>query len=448
MFRKLTSLVLALIMVLSMASFAVAEETAPVPVPEGRRVVTFWHSMTSKNLEATQYIVDQFNASQDEIWVEASYQGGYDECLTKLKSGFMAQSAPDVFMMYELGTNYLANSGYVIPFEDRLVNDPVVELDDVVDVLRNYYTVDGKMQCFPYNPSSNILYYNKTAFEAAGVELPKTLGGYADIAEALTTKGGVKYPMVIRIYGWVFENFLAGAGGYYLNNENGRAGLATALEYTESEQGKKVMELWKKLVDDGVVLNLGTNGTDCRTAFLAGDAAAYIASTANLRTIQSGADGKFEVGVAYMPVIEEDAATAVLIGGANLWMYKSGDQQRQDDAWEFVKFFAGDPQWGAYFSEQSGYFAGRKSAYETESYVAYLEANPAARVAINQLLDSPINTITAGANCGCMTELRQIWEQNFSNYLDGSCDLEETLEIMREEANSAIELYNEVNGLV
>ena len=157
MFRKLTSLVLALMMVLSMASFAAAEETAPVPAPEGRRVVTFWHSMTSKNLEATQYIVDQFNASQDEIWVEASYQGGYDECLTKLKSGFMAQSAPDVFMMYELGTNYLANSGYVIPFEDRLVNDPVVELDDVVDVLRNYYTVDGKMQCFPYNPSSNIL---------------------------------------------------------------------------------------------------------------------------------------------------------------------------------------------------------------------------------------------------------------------------------------------------
>ena len=139
---------------------------------------------------------------------------------------------------------------------------------------------------------------------------------------------------------------------------------------------------------------------------------------------------------------------AVLIGGANLWMYKSGDEQRQDDAWEFVKFFAGDPQRGAYFSEKSGYFAGRKSAYETESYAAYLESNPGARVAINQLLDSPINTITAGANCGCMTELRQIWEQNFSNYLDGSCDLEETLEIMREEANSAIELYNEVNGLV
>jgi len=58
--------------------------------------------------------------------------------------------------MFELGTNYLANSGYVIPFEDRLAADPVVELDDVVDVLRNYYTLDGKMQCFPYNPSSNI----------------------------------------------------------------------------------------------------------------------------------------------------------------------------------------------------------------------------------------------------------------------------------------------------
>ena len=132
--KKLFAVLLAVAMMLSLACSAMAE--APAAIPEGRRVITFWHSMSGGNLDALNEIVADFNNSQDEIWVDASYQGAYDECLTKLKSAFTAASAPDVFMMFELGANYLANSGYVIPFQDRFDEEPFMDLNDIVDVLR------------------------------------------------------------------------------------------------------------------------------------------------------------------------------------------------------------------------------------------------------------------------------------------------------------------------
>lgn len=442
--KKLFAIILAVAMMLSLACSAVAE--APAAIPEGRRVITFWHSMSGGNLDALNEIVADFNNSQDEIWVDASYQGAYDECLTKLKSAFTASSAPDVFMMFELGANYLANSGYVIPFQDRFDEEPFMDLNDIVDVLRNYYTINGKLQCFPFNPSSELMYYNVDAFEAAGVEVPTTLAGIADVADKLVATGMVKYALAMPIYGWTFENLVAGMGGYYLNNENGRAGVATELEYTESGIGAEIMKVWKDLVDKGYAFNYGTSNADARSGFMASDCALVIYSTASLRTIQNGSN--FKVGAHYLPVMTEGAPTAVLIGGANLWMYKSGDEQRQNDAWKFVRFYAENVEETAKFSKASGYFAVRKSAFELDSYAAYLAENPAAKVAVQQLLDSPVSLVTAGANTGCMTELRQIWQNTFAKYLGNELTLEEAMDEMRMLSNDALEYYNEVNGLV
>jgi len=208
--KKFFAFALVLMMLLSCSAMA---EQAAAAVPEGRRVITFWHSMKSSNLTALEGVVERFNNSQDEIWVEASYQGEYDECLTKLKSAFGANTAPDVFMMFELGANYLANSGYVVPFQDCYDADPIMELDDLVDVLRNYYTINGKLQCYPFNPSSLIMYYNADLFTEAGVAVPTTLAEIAEVAPALMATGKVKYVIGLGIYGWNFENFLAGYGG-------------------------------------------------------------------------------------------------------------------------------------------------------------------------------------------------------------------------------------------
>jgi len=205
------------------------------------------------------------------------------------------------------------------------------------------------------------------------------------------------------------------------------------------------MQTWKQLCTDGYAYNYGTKNSDSRVAFCSGDTALCLYSTASLRSITKAAS--FTVGAAYLPTVEKDAQTAVLIGGANLWMYNSGDAQRQADAWEFVKYYASHPEETATFSEETGYFAVRKSAYDLPEYAAYLTENPNAKVAVQQLLDSPISLVTAGANTGCMTELRQIWQDTMNKYLQDELTLDQAIDEMRLLSNDAIEFYNEVNGL-
>lgn len=433
--RKLVSLALVLALV--------ATCFASVAMAEGKRTVTFWHCFGGTIGEAFQKNVDAFNASQDEIVVDASYQGSYDDTLTKLKAALPAGTGPDVFQMFELGTCYLSGTDYVIPFQDMLDKDPYLSLDQVEGVLRNYYTVNGKMMCIPVNPSSPIMYYNKTAFDKAGItEIPTTFAEIEAIAEKLTSvEGNPKYAMGLSIYGWFFENLLAGTNNYYVNNENGRKAAATAIDYDTNGGGKLVLESWKRLVDNGTCYNFGVDNDGSKAAFIAGDTAITFESTAQLTTITKGAE--FEVGTAYLPSVLDKSIGGVLIGGANLWLTKQPDEQRVQDAWTFIKYMtSAEP--AAAFSMATGYFAANTSAYEVPAYVEYLKENPNANVALNQLHDSPLNNVTAGAFVGVMAELRQIWQEQMDLYLQGGFgSTEEALAEMAAQGNSAIEYYNQ-----
>lgn len=73
--KKITALLLALLMALSLCSFACAEEQPTL--------VRFWHNRSSgANLEACEKAVDEFNntiGKEKNIFVEATYQGGYPD---------------------------------------------------------------------------------------------------------------------------------------------------------------------------------------------------------------------------------------------------------------------------------------------------------------------------------------------------------------------------------
>ncbi len=419
--------------------------------PAGRRTVTFWHCFGGVIGEAVQAVIDNFNASQDEIWVEGIFQGGYDECLTKLKAAMPAGTGPDMWQMFELGTTFLASSGYAIPFQDMLDKDPYITIDDIEPALRRYYTyqVDGqpKMLCIPFNPSTPIMYYNKTAFKEAGLDPenpPTTFAEIVAIADKLTVKDGgtiTRNAMGIPIYGWFFENFLAGIGANYVNNNNGRTDIATAIEFTENGTGKQVLETWKKLVDDGIVYNYGVDNAASRAGFIAGQTCIMLESTAQLSTLLTSIDGQFELGTAYLPSMLEKSENAVIIGGANLWLAKSDDEQKVQDAWTFIKY-ATSAAVSAQFSQSTGYFCANTKAYEEQSFKDYLKERPNFLTAINQLHDCPDNYATNGASVGVMPELRAIFQEQMSLYLEDVQSVEETLTNIADAGNAAIANYN------
>lgn len=204
--------------------------------------ITFWHAMGGVNGEATQKLVDDFNASQDEIEVHAEYQGTYDDTITKLKAAMQSGNLPDVCQMYDVGTKFMADSGYIIPVED-MFETTGYEKGTVMDVITSYYSVEGKQYAMPFNVSTPMLYYNKDVFEKAGLDPetpPATYEEVMEYAEKIVESGAAPVGYSQAIYGWFFEQQIAGLGAYYGNNDNGRTSAMTQVDFDQNGAGLKV----------------------------------------------------------------------------------------------------------------------------------------------------------------------------------------------------------------
>ena len=99
------------------------------------------------------------------------------------------------------------------------------------------------------------------------------------------------------VYGWFVEQLLAVSGAYYTDNGNGRDAAATEAVFN-SPEGVKILQWWKDMYDSGSFGNYGRTTVDTRNAFLAGQTAMFIDSTAVLRGMIDGSEGSSSWGPA------------------------------------------------------------------------------------------------------------------------------------------------------
>jgi len=240
---------------------------------------------------------------------------------------------------------------------------------------------------------------------------------------------------------------LAVSGGYYANNENGRAAPATEASFN-SPEGEKILEWWKANVDEGIMANYGRKTVDTRNAFLAGQTAMFIDSTAVLRGMMDSTADKFEIGTAFLPRPDEAAFDkwGTVIGGGSLWMIKDRPDEEKACAWDFIKFMASAPE-QAYWQTMSGYFPIRKSAYNEALAVEWMEKYPPFTTAIDQLHASPVNTVTQGGLIGVFPSARQTIENAIEEVLAGKNSPQEALDKAAAEVTTAIDDYNASMGI-
>ena len=329
--------------------------------------ITFWHSMGGKGGEAINSLVEEFNNSQDKIKVVAEYQGSYDDSINKLKSSALSNSGPDVMQLYDIGTKWMIDSEYAIPMQD-MVDKNDYDISSLEKNILDYYTIDDKLYSMPFNSSTPILFYNKTAFTEAGLtdeDIPTNFNEIIEVANKLAIKNGEqvsRYGYAMQIYGWFFEQFLIKQGLDYADEGNGRSGDATEVVFDSNNGGLNIVEGWKRLVDSGVVGNFGRDGQNTLDAFSSGSVAMIVASTANLGDLKSKIGDSFELGTAYFPAVSEGDEGGVSVGGASLWIMDKGDEEKQDAAFEFIKFMV-SAESQVKWAQATGYFSVSTEAY-------------------------------------------------------------------------------------
>ncbi|WP_339226094.1 ABC transporter substrate-binding protein [Oceanobacillus sp. FSL K6-2867] len=383
--KKLSYLIMFTVMVLILAACGNNEATGSSGNSEsdsegdGPIEITYWYAWGDKIGENNENLVEQFNEMQDEIHVTAEFQGSYDELHSKTQAAFAAGNAPEVTQNEIASIETFAKSGMTQDLTAFVEEDAdEIDMDDFNPGLMGNSYVDDKLYGLPYLRSTPIVYINKTMFEEKGID-PASIQTWEDFqsaAEKLTDDEHVGISMPVDI--WFYEAFVAQAGGEMVN-ENGEIVF-------NGEGGVEALNLWKGMVESGSMRVPGGEPLQAadmaRQDFATGRAGMYFSSTADLTLmLQLAEENGYELETIMFP---ENEQRSVPTGGANLVMTSGLDEEKQQAAWEFIKFMTASEQ-TAYASEYTGYLPSRLSAVESDTMQELYEEKPQFKVAVDQL---------------------------------------------------------------
>ncbi|MCI8888148.1 MAG: carbohydrate ABC transporter substrate-binding protein [Hungatella sp.] len=176
---------------------------------------------------ATQKAAEAFMAKYPNIKVECEYgawDGWTEKCATQLNGG----TAPDLM---QVNWNWLYQfSGDGSAFAD--INSlSAIDLSGFPENIVNQCVVGGKLQAVPISTTGKCFFWNKTTFEKAGLDTPKTIEDLINAGTVFKEKlGDDSYPLAMYQY----ERMLLML--YYLEAKYGKEWVVDgAVNYTYDE---------------------------------------------------------------------------------------------------------------------------------------------------------------------------------------------------------------------
>ncbi|MDQ1431687.1 MAG: sn-glycerol 3-phosphate transport system substrate-binding protein [Actinomycetota bacterium] len=411
--------------------------------------ITMWHWMTRANETTLQKIVDGFNSSQRDVKVNLVNQVDWEATLAKYKSGLASGDLPDIVQLQETDQQQMIDTQTVLPASVCAKADKY-SFSDFLPRVVSYFTVQGTQYAMPFNTSGPVLYYNKKAFTAAGLDAntpPKTLADVRTAAQKLKA-GGVSAPLGLKVDPIFFEHWTAMADRLFANNGNGRKARATQATF-DTPVGRQIFSWMSGMVKDGLATtnsDLGADAADDLLGIRNGTHAMAIDSSAALGTIKAvlaaGNDPNIELGVAPLPAPGTGGSKGgVFVQGGELFMVNKSSPAKQAAAWQFLKYLD-QPDNITAWAIGTGYVPIRKSSAASSAMQQYWAQNPGFKVAYDQLLGGSDSIASAGSVIGDNKGVRDaVRDGENSMFLQGK-DPKAALAATAQAATTAIDDYN------
>jgi sn-glycerol 3-phosphate transport system substrate-binding protein len=365
--------------------------------------ITYWHALTVANEQELKKLTAQFNDSQHDVHVSLSGAPSYPDNLTRLRAGLGTRALPDLYQGEDVELQTMIDSGAVMPAAACLKADHASTTDLVPRVVA-YYSVTGVLYPMPFNDSNPVLYYNKVAFQKAGLDPgkpPTTLDEVKADAAKIVQSGAAKYGIALKTDSWLIEHWLAKANQTLVNNGNGRTARATKVTF-DTPTTVALFTWIHDMVSSKLALSTGASDFNHYIAVGNGTAAMTIDTSAALGTIfQRLAAGEYQgvhVGTAAMPGLANSTG-GVLVGGAANYIINRSSPAKQAAAYEFAKFLA-QPQTQSDWAAATGYVPVSRGATTLKPLTDKWIAQPGFKVAFDQLLQGVTSDATAGPVIG------------------------------------------------
>ncbi|MDF2484202.1 MAG: extracellular solute-binding protein [Herbinix sp.] len=268
--KKVVVLLLAMLMVLSLAACGKTEEKTEAPVstveatkaPEAQQPAeepadtkepvtikfSWWGGDTRH--EATMKAVEKFMETYDWITVETQY-GAWTGWEESMATAFATQTAPDV---NQVNWNWITSfSSDGSAFKNLNDYSGTIALDGFNKTALEQCTVAGELQAVPVSMTGRIFYWNKATFDKAGIATPTTLEELYAAGETFKTVLGEDfYPIALGEYDRMILMV------YYLESVYGKPWVVdNQLQYTK-EEVQVGLEFIKSLEDKHVTPSIET----------------------------------------------------------------------------------------------------------------------------------------------------------------------------------------------
>jgi len=396
--------------------------------------INWWHAMGSANGERVAKIAADFNASQSDFKVIATYKGNYTENMTAGIAAFRSGNPPHILQVFEVGTATMMNAkGAIKPvyevFEAGGVDfDPSEYLSTVV----GYYTSpEGKILSMPFNSSTPILWYNKDLFKKAGISYPPRTFDEIEMVAGKLKAIGQKCAISFGWQSWVLiENMGAWHNVATGTKDNGFSGVDTEFTFNDDVRTAIVERIaqWGK---DGTFKYGGRRG-DSLPLFNNGECAMWMNSSAYLGGIRKNAT--FEFGTAMLPVLDGYQPQNSIIGGATLWVFEGKSDEEYRGVAEFFKYLS-KPEVQAWWHQETGYLPITYAAYELSKEQGYYKDTPDAETALIQMtLNDPTN-VSGGIRFGNFVQVRDVINEELEAIWAGDKTAKEGLDAAVERGN-------------
>lgn len=224
----------------------------------------------------------------------------------------------------------------------------------------------------PYGRSTPLLYFNRDALTAAGLDesIFATWSTFAENAPALVggeTEVAFAYGAGAGYGAWLLQGAVWAFGGHYSD-----ADFNILIAEPEAVAAG---EFFRQSVQDGWGITTQTHEVD----FINKVGAAILSGSSAIAQFAEAAS--FEIGTAFLP---EETQFGCSTGGNGLAILNTAPQEVQEAATAYISFLTNTEN-TTYSSQTTGYMPVRTSAIESAEEQAFLDANPNNRVSIDQL---------------------------------------------------------------
>ena len=339
--------------------------------------LTFWHSMSIYQGDALERLVDEYNKSQERVYVDLVFQGLYGEMKTKLTQAVRTGNEPDIAQVAIEYLDVFIQNKSVEPITERILEE---DRQDILSQFWSGVSRDREVYAYPFNLSVQVLYYNRDAFVETGLnpdKPPKTWDDVIEYGKILTRdrdNNGIvdQWGVLISLEGvFGFTPLIRQVGGEFLNQERTRA-------LFNSEAGVYVMQLVQDLAHKHHIMPANWTLFEGTSAFLEGKIAMGPITCAGIKFAEENLP--WDLGIAPLPYIENKS---VLLGGAGLVTF-SRSSGRQRAVFDFITWLT-QKENCIRWHKATGYLPLRKSAIESYELQGFHRLNPNYRVPVEQL---------------------------------------------------------------